>query len=85
MSSKNMNNCQITEVQPQGVRVLLSTCLIFYQFQPCVAYKSVAYKKKSMYTCIELDFSTKLSVHCNGITTITVCHVTSIITALVIK
>ena len=26
--------------------VLLSFCLIFYQFQPVVAYKSVAYKKK---------------------------------------
>ena len=39
---KNVNSFQIAEVQP---RVLLSICLIFCQFQPCVAYKSVAYKK----------------------------------------
>ena len=28
------------------LRVLLSICLIFCQFQPGVAYKGVAYKKK---------------------------------------
>ena len=40
---KNVNNCQIAKIQPQSVS---SICLIFYQFQPDVAYKSVAYKKK---------------------------------------
>ena len=29
-----------------SLRVLLSFCLIFCQFQPGVAYKSVAYKKR---------------------------------------
>ena len=28
-----------------SLRVLLSFCLIFWQFQPGVAYKNVAYKK----------------------------------------
>ena len=37
-----MNNVEVAKFQP---RVLLSICLIFYQFQPGVAYKSVAYKK----------------------------------------
>ena len=32
---KNANNLQIAKFQPQGV----SICLIFYQFQPGVAYK----------------------------------------------
>ena len=40
MWMKNVNNFQIVKVQ-----VLLSICLIFCQFQPGVAYKSVAYKK----------------------------------------
>ena len=40
---KNVNNFQIEKVQLQG---LLSIYLIFCQFQPGVAYKSVAYKKK---------------------------------------
>ena len=40
---KNVNNCQIAKIQPQSVS---SIGLIFYQFQPDVAYKSVAYKKK---------------------------------------
>ena len=31
------------------MRVLLSIYMIFCQCQPCVAYKSVVYKKKSMY------------------------------------
>ena len=39
---KNMDNFQIANFQPQGVTQLL---LIFFQFQPGVAYKSVAYKK----------------------------------------
>ena len=38
---KNVNDCQITKVQSQG----LSICLIFCQFQPGVAYKSVGYRK----------------------------------------
>ena len=37
---KNVNNFQIVEVQPKG-----SICLIFCQFEPCIAYKNVAYKK----------------------------------------
>ena len=37
-----MDNFQIANFQPQGVTQLL---LIFFQFQPGVAYKSVAYKK----------------------------------------
>ena len=37
---KNVNNLQIAKIQ-----VMLSICLIFCQFQPGVAYKSVAYKK----------------------------------------
>ena len=39
---KNTNNFQKAKVQPH---VLLSICLIFCQFQPGVAYLSVAYKK----------------------------------------
>ena len=39
---KNMNNFQIANFQPQSVTQLL---LIFFQFQPGVAYKSIAYKK----------------------------------------
>ena len=34
-----------------SLRVLLSICLIFCQFQPGVAYKKVAYKKRA---CIYL-------------------------------
>ena len=48
---KKANNFQIMKVQPQGV---VSFCLIFCQFLPGVAYKSVAYKKKVyilMYSC----------------------------------
>ena len=40
---KNVNNFQIAKVQSQGV---ISICLLFCQFQPGVAYKSAAYKKK---------------------------------------
>ena len=35
--------------QKFSLRVSLSFCLIFYQFQPGVAYKSVAYVEKSLY------------------------------------
>ena len=35
-----------------SLRVLLSFCLIVCQFQPCVAYKSVAYKKECILTCL---------------------------------
>ena len=38
------NNFQIAKVQRQGVALFL---LDFFQFQPGVAYKSVAYKKKA--------------------------------------
>ena len=38
---KNVNNFQIAKVQPQGV----AYCLICWQFQPGVAYKSGGYKK----------------------------------------
>ena len=34
---KKVNNFQLVKVQPQ--RVLLSFCMIFWQFQPGVAYK----------------------------------------------
>ena len=37
--------------QKFSLRVLLSFCLIFCQFQPDVAYKSVAYKKKRELAC----------------------------------
>ena len=43
---KNMNNFQIANFQPQSVTQLL---LIFFQFQPGVAYKSVAYKKRLLF------------------------------------
>ena len=46
---KNVNNFQTTKVQPQGVAQHL---LDFCQFQPGVTYKSVAYKKKRVYTFI---------------------------------
>ena len=36
----------VFECQKLSLRVLLSICLIFCQFHPGVAYKSVAYKKK---------------------------------------
>ena len=42
---KNVNNFQIAKVQPQGV----AFAYFFCQFQPGVAYKSVAYIKKSVY------------------------------------
>ena len=40
---ENVNNFQIAKVQPQVVALQL---LDFLQFQPGVAYKSDAYKKK---------------------------------------
>ena len=39
-----------------SLRVLLSICLFFFQFRPAVAYKSVAYKKKRVYTFLSLTF-----------------------------
>ena len=36
----------IYKCQKFSLRVLLSLCLIFCQFQPGAAYKSIAYKKK---------------------------------------
>ena len=36
-----------------SLRVLVSSCLIFWQFQPCVAYKSIAYEKKRVVTAAE--------------------------------
>ena len=42
---KNVHNLQIEKLQ---LRVLLSICLIFCQFQPGVAYKGVACKKASI-------------------------------------
>ena len=53
---KNMNNCQITKVQPQ---VFLIICLIFCQFQPGVAYKCCL-QEKSVYFEAE-KFRTKKS------------------------
>ena len=43
------NNSQIVKIQSQ---VLLSFRFIFCQFQPGVAYKSVAYRKRRL---LELD------------------------------
>ena len=40
---KKANSFQKVKVQPKGVAWLLLK--FFYQFQPAVAYKSVAYKK----------------------------------------
>ena len=40
---KKVNNFQIANVQHQDIAYLLLN--FFYQFQPGVAYKSVAYKK----------------------------------------
>ena len=48
---KNVNNFQKAKF---SLRVLFRICLILCQFQPGVAYKSAAYKKK---TCI---FVTKI-------------------------
>ena len=39
----------IFKQQKLSLRVLLSICLFFFQLQPGVAYKSVAYNKKSVY------------------------------------
>ena len=39
---KNVNNFHITKF---SLKVLLSICLVFVQFQPIVGYKSVVYKK----------------------------------------
>ena len=53
---KKANNSQIAKVQPQSV--LHSFCLIFCQFQPGVAYKSVVYKNKVYWkTSKDLDSS----------------------------
>ena len=41
---KKANNFQIEKL---SLRVLLTFCLIFCQFQPSVAYKSVAYERKA--------------------------------------
>ena len=43
MRMKKVNNFQIAKVQPRHVAQF---CFIFCQFQPDVAYKSVAYKKR---------------------------------------
>ena len=53
---KKANNSQIAKVQPQSV--LHSFCLIFCQFQPGVAYKSVVYKNNVYWkTSKDLDSS----------------------------
>ena len=43
---KNVNNFEIAKVESQSLH---SICLIFWQFLPGVAYKSVAYKKSVYY------------------------------------
>ena len=40
---------QVFKQQNFNLRVLLSFCLTFCQFQPGIAYKNVAYKKKRVY------------------------------------
>ena len=40
---------QVFKQQNFNLRVLLSFCLTFCQFQPGIAHKSVAYKKKRVY------------------------------------
>ena len=47
---KKANDFQIAKF---SLRVLLSFCLILCQFQPCVAYKSAAYKKKHVVAVAE--------------------------------
>ena len=51
---KKANNFQIAKVQPQSANI----CLIFYQFQPGITYKGVAYKK----SCISSSFIGKRKV-----------------------
>ena len=46
---KKVNNFQVAKAQPQGVSYPL---LDFCQFQPGVAYKSVAYKKSVLWEII---------------------------------
>ena len=57
---KNVNNLQIVKVQPQGVAY--SIYLIFCQFQPGIAYKSVTYKKSvsmflKTYEIVQLSYA----------------------------
>ena len=52
---KKANNFQIAKVQSQDFEGSVF-CLIFCQFQPGVAYKSVAYKKKRVFFLITFWF-----------------------------
>ena len=50
---KNVNNWKLKNFD---LSVLLNICLIFCQFQPGVAYKSVGYKNKCVFTVPFLHF-----------------------------
>ena len=52
--------------QKFSLRVLLSFCLIFCKFQPGVAYKSVAYKKKACTNNLFCLLSYEIELICSG-------------------
>ena len=45
------------------LRILLKMCLTFVDFQPFVAYKSVAYKKKSVYSTLTVFYGDRKNEH----------------------
>ena len=46
-----MKNADNFQTEKFSLRVLLSICLIFRLFQPGIAYKGVAYKKRVFRRC----------------------------------
>ena len=54
---RSVHNFQIEKF---SLRVLLSICLIFCQFQPGVAYKSVAYKNMYIHASLYKTYLDKL-------------------------
>ena len=50
----------IFKCQKISLRVLLSICLIFCQFQPDVAYKSAAYIKKRVFGKVKTTLNASL-------------------------
>ena len=57
---KNVNNWKLKNFD---LSVLLNICLIFCQFQPGVAYKSVGYKNKCVFTVPFLYFFVPFLLH----------------------
>ena len=54
----------VFKYQKFSLRVLLSICLIFCQFQPGIAYKSVIYKKRACTSCLSfLSFPFKFKMN----------------------